>query len=120
MIDWTKPVQTRDGRKARVICTDRKAKEHSIVALIMQSCGREDAYVYSTEGRFTDVDLGMDLINVPQRHKHADVIIAWANGAEIECRYPPGTSRVKSCWYSFGKGETPSWANDLEYRVKPE
>lgn len=115
MIDWTKPVQTRDGRKARVICTDRKAKEHSIIALITQPCGREDAYIYSTNGRFTNVARGTDLINVPQRHKHADVIIAWANGAKIECRCPPAP------WGStFSKGETPTWANDLEYRVKPE
>jgi hypothetical protein len=34
MIDWTKPVQTRDGRKARVICRDLKHEHYSVVALI--------------------------------------------------------------------------------------
>ena len=46
------------------------------------------------------------------RHKHADVIIAWANGEEIE-----------TCG-SFGKWTpattSPSWAEDIEYRIKPK
>ena len=46
-----------------------------------------------------------------QRHKHADVIIAWANGAEIECRDTP-----TSPWTN---AHTPSWYENCEYRVKP-
>lgn len=46
-----------------------------------------------------------------QRHKHADVIIAWANGAEIEYRDTP-----TSPWAKAG---TPGWYEDYEYRVKP-
>lgn len=45
------------------------------------------------------------------RHKHADVIIAWANGAEIEYRNLPGAT-----WMSVG---TPGWYENCEYRVKP-
>lgn len=46
-----------------------------------------------------------------QRHKHADVIIAWAEGAEVECRGQPsrGWSTVTN----------PVWSEDYEYRVKP-
>lgn len=46
-----------------------------------------------------------------QRHKHADVIIAWAEGAEVECRGQPsrGWSAVIN----------PVWSEDYEYRVKP-
>ena len=47
-----------------------------------------------------------------QRHKHADVIIAWANGAEIEYRNLPGAT-----WMSVGT--TPGWIENYEYRVKP-
>lgn len=46
-----------------------------------------------------------------QRHKHADVIIAWANGAEIEYR-----DTTTSPWAKAG---TPGWYEDYEYRVKP-
>ena len=46
-----------------------------------------------------------------QRHKHADVIIAWAEGAEIEYRLGP--------YDSWSKSTSPSWHADCEYRVKP-
>lgn len=46
-----------------------------------------------------------------QRHKHADVIIAWAEGAEIEYRKSP-----EHIWYS---AEYPGWYENYEYRVKP-
>ena len=49
-----------------------------------------------------------------QRHKHADVIIAWAEGAEIEHRASPDRPWLPmtntSSWYGY---------DDVEYRVKP-
>jgi len=50
----------------------------------------------------------------PQKHK--DLIIAWANGAEIEFRHKVispvgGWSSVVGC---------PSWDAQTEYRLKPE
>ena len=49
-----------------------------------------------------------------QRHKHADVIIAWAEGAEIECRARPDRP-----WMPMTN--TSSWCgyDDVEYRIKP-
>ena len=46
-----------------------------------------------------------------QRHKHADVIIAWANGAEVECRGQPSRG-----WLT---ATNPGWNEEYEYRVKP-
>ena len=46
-----------------------------------------------------------------QRHKYADVIIAWANGAEIEAR-----SSADRGWLVT---RNPTWSEDVEYRVKP-
>jgi hypothetical protein len=45
-------------------------------------------------------------------HKHAELIKAWADGAEIEYRF-------------FDDGEwnianTPSWKEGTQYRIKPE
>ncbi len=44
-------------------------------------------------------------------HKHKDVIIRWAKGAEIEVRAFGGRWIVT---------ESPDWCRSLEYRVKPE
>ena len=48
-----------------------------------------------------------------QPHKHKDVIIAWANGEEIEFRDPDSSIEWKPI-------KVPSWFPDTDYRVKPE
>jgi hypothetical protein len=45
------------------------------------------------------------------KHKHYDLIVAWANGAEIE--YKDYDSR----WYIINN---PIWHNHFEYRIKPK
>jgi len=49
------------------------------------------------------------------RHKHCDAIVAWANGEQIEYR-PDGQQHWTLCGHAF----KPSWAEEYEYRVKPE
>lgn len=49
-----------------------------------------------------------------ERHKHADLIIAWANGAKIQYRDPD---------YSDGEWDEtthPTWSEYKEYRIKPK
>ena len=46
-------------------------------------------------------------------HKFKDVIIAWANGEEIEFRDPNFSTE----WNPI---KNPSWLADTEYRVKPK
>ena len=46
-------------------------------------------------------------------HKHADLIKAWADGADIQQRY----DSVKE-WQNIG--QFPSWAENFEYRIKPK
>ena len=46
------------------------------------------------------------------KHKHADVIHAWADGAEIQDREPGGN------W--FDSGPSPLWLEHKEYRIKPK
>ena len=45
-------------------------------------------------------------------HKHADLIKAWADGAEIEYWQP-----VMRQWLT---NSTPKWYEDTLYRIKPE
>jgi hypothetical protein len=44
--------------------------------------------------------------------KHAELIKAWADGAEIQVRLP-------SC-EGWGDCQDPYWADHVEYRIKPE
>ena len=45
------------------------------------------------------------------KHKHAELIKAWADGAEIEYKRPFDLS--------WGSIESPSWSENVEYRIKP-
>lgn len=67
--DPTKPVQTRDGRAARIICTDRKVDGYPILALVTQGNGSEDVLSYRTDGGFfgSKGSHPVDLINIPQK-----------------------------------------------------
>ena len=49
-----------------------------------------------------------------QRHKHADLIVAWAEGAEVEYRKDPNCPWIplpsRTNWYTY---------EGVEYRIKP-
>jgi hypothetical protein len=47
------------------------------------------------------------------RHPHADLIIAWANGAKIEFK-----GQASGEWQDCPS--QPAWWDDSEYRIKPE
>tara|TARA_R110000868_G_C10439191_1_gene725156 strand:+ start:187 stop:477 length:291 start_codon:yes stop_codon:yes gene_type:complete len=49
------------------------------------------------------------------RHKHADVIIAWANGAQIQTYV-----NKMGGWMWVDICEPMWWVEDSRYRVKPE
>lgn len=48
-----------------------------------------------------------------KRHKHADVIIAWAEGKDVQV-WDEGAK----CWGDV-KTSTPAFIEDWEYRIKP-
>lgn len=47
-------------------------------------------------------------------HKHAELIKAWADGAEIEC-----LDEESGIWSGFGS-HSPMWYEFTQYRIKPE
>jgi hypothetical protein len=65
MIDFTKPVQTRDGRKVRILCTDRK-DNRPIVGLVPGN-GDEQIYSWHACGNYVSNEHCLDLINVPEK-----------------------------------------------------
>ena len=67
-----KPVCTRDGRKARIICFDRNAARYNIVALV--ECSgfpnkEEEIKVYANNGRYFDTveESPCDLMMCPEK-----------------------------------------------------
>lgn len=81
--DPTKPVQTRDGKPARILASDLRNPAYPIVAAIYQ-LDQEVAFTYAKNGRYLDsvVKDEMDLINIPEKH------VRWLNV------YPTGLGRL--------------------------
>ena len=64
-----KPVCTRDGRKARIICFDRESVA-SIVALIMDNNDREEIHSYYEDGKSARTqEYRYDLMMLPEKRK---------------------------------------------------
>ena len=93
-LDLEKPVQTRDGRKARVICTDMKHEKGPIIAIIETSEGFEKVQQYWEGGYYNNnyhddrIDSGNDLINIPEEKE------LWLNVYDENKRVPFATLRV--------------------------
>jgi hypothetical protein len=56
--------------------------------------------------------------DTPKPHKHHDLIVAWAKGAEIEER-KHGQDEHGSARYSWEEVRNPHWYINNEYRIKP-
>ena len=67
-IDWTKPIQTTDGKPARVLCTDLKHDHPYVVAA--EHHGKEILWTVTDTGRVrgsTPGDGKSGIINVPEK-----------------------------------------------------
>ena len=75
---------TRDGRNARIICTDRRDLNFPIIALIENiSGGGEKACSYTKDGRhYTDCSDIFDLFFVPEKQE------GWINIFKVACANP--------------------------------
>ena len=74
-------VITRDGRNARIICTDAK-NNYPIVALIETPDGRErQPFGYKKDGSITGERLSCDLFFAPEKHE------GWLNIYRSESRF---------------------------------
>jgi YD repeat-containing protein len=63
--DATKPVQTRDGRAARIICTDREGgRSDGLIVALVDTGSQERAFYYDQDGHGTCHE-SLDLVNVP-------------------------------------------------------
>ena len=63
-----KPVCTRDGRKARIICKDLKANKYPIVAAVLGADGVEFPHTYTLDGIYSEgEESGFDLMILPEK-----------------------------------------------------
>ena len=74
-IDWTKPVQTRAGRKVRVLCTDGPDLWYSVIGMVD---GRLCPETWTIDGvHFANgVTSNLDIINTPEP---AVTLTRWVN-----------------------------------------
>lgn len=69
-LDLTKPVETRDGRKARIICTDFKRENRPILAAIADHNGIESTDYFWENGQLYGCsDEPGDLVNIKEKHE---------------------------------------------------
>ena len=50
MIDFTKPIETTDGKPARVLCTDLAGRDYPVIAAVQNGFGAEDVFAFTTKG----------------------------------------------------------------------
>ena len=111
MIDFNKPVQTRDGRKVRILCTDANSA-FPVVGLIIDGGEFDTLETWDSTGccyekRTADED---DLINVPERVERWVNVYGHDLGAVRSSRAEadkqsssPGRSGVIRITYEDGK-----------------
>lgn len=74
-------VVTRDGRKVRIICTDRKGDTPIIALVYNANEGQEYGYSFYPDGKyFIDKDDEVDLFFAPEKHEGWIIINKWPDG----------------------------------------
>lgn len=86
----SKRVVTRDGRNARIICTDMRCENYPIVALVeLSDNATEDVFTYTKDGIF-DIRSSSrhDLFFAPEKHEGWVNLYKYANK---DCAYYLGS-----------------------------
>lgn len=70
VIDWTKPIQTVEGKPARVLCMDRKCgiEGGPVVCLVSLNKASETVLYYQRDGKYwaSVIPSQFDMRNVPE------------------------------------------------------
>lgn len=94
-------LKTRDGRKARVICTDRENSDHPVLAILYYDNGVNILYAYTSVGS----------VQCGGRNDGSDLVSIWTESPEVDWSVIPP-------WMNWvAMDENGEWA---AYTVKPE
>lgn len=70
-INWSKPVQTRDGLAVRILDLDSKVAGYPVIGCVIHPDGQEEVETWTEDGRVTAADdagaHAWHLVNVPER-----------------------------------------------------
>lgn len=104
MLDLTKPVQTKGGHKARVICTDMRGGKYPVIALVADNDGGgEILRKYTLDGVYCTSDTWADynLINVPETIEQA--VYVYRNKDTKVLIFLPYINPTSSLWELLGR-----------------
>ena len=66
----SKKIVTREGKPARIICTDAKFEKYQVVVLITEKDGQESFAILDTSGKFrSGYDSYLDLFFATEKHE---------------------------------------------------
>ena len=114
--DLTQPVRTRDGRPARIICTDVQG-DYPILALVTLAAGTEFPQTYLAGGHVAPAPHRHchDLINIPPEPRRLEVTVylyvdEWDNTLFAQVG-APDEGRIGSARVTLVEGE---WAEEMQ------
>lgn len=123
-IDFTKPIQTRDGRKVRILCTDAECTNQDepqpIVGLVAGEFSGPKAWC-ANGSYFGDRSLSeCDLVNVPQPKRKVKVdvrLVQTSDGIEAYAK----CDNAYDVWWPHEDGEDviASTSIEMEYEERP-
>ena len=77
----SRQVVTRNGRKVRVLCTDRKGDAPIIALVYNANEGQEYCYAFYSDGKFfSNAGDDLDLFFAPEKHEGWIIINKWPDG----------------------------------------
>ena len=84
----SKKVVTREGKPARIICTDAKSEKYQVVALVTKKGGQEVIATFDTSGKYrSGYNSHLDLFFATEKHKGCVNVYKsesdWSLGASI-------------------------------------
>ena len=83
----SKKIVTREGKPARIICTDAKFEKYPVLALITKKDGREFIAIFDTSGKYyCKHDSYLDLVFATEKHE------GWVNVYKLGIGWSLGTS----------------------------
>ena len=111
MIDWTKPIRTKDGRPARLLGTIKDRRYPKCVALLMID-DTEIVKIFTEAGNLysSGEPSVSDLKNVPVKHVaylniYADGVASHLNRAVADAYAWPGLQRIACIRVEYTEGQ---------------
>lgn len=86
-----KPVCTRDGRKARIICFDKKCLHEQVLIALVDHGKEESIYFYTTDGKCIDDFSSFDLMMLPEKKS------GWINIKKDESLFKSREEAERDC-----------------------